>query len=218
MPGPERSLMRQSLAVPAVGEQATIQKGPLKLILRHEHGGVCLLTPHPERPQRHVLGLPGEGWLELAAHAPEYRVRVHLTDRMSLAPGGRVHGYLTVPLPHRLSWCRSNTRKDALLEVAPKELRTSWLGEGPDGGYQHETESAFHLTRRGLAAETVALVPVFVANHTGAVVSPEVLTVSLRDRDMRELDGQIITSPRRLQFDEPGRPDEVIRALPRRSA
>lgn len=213
-----------TLEIPREGERATFQKGPLSLLLENHRGGLCVVTPHPREqtgdvaPKRHFLGLPNEGCLELAVRAPDYRIRVQLTDRLTLVPGGRLRGYLSVPLPHRLSWCPLEGDPHALLEVAPKELRTAWLGEGVLGGYVHDTQSAFHLDRHGLRADTAALVPVVIINHSDAVLSPECLTISIRDRDIQELDGQIITSPRRLHFGERAQVEERIRSLPRRSA
>ena len=55
-------------------------------------------------------------------------------------------------------------------------------------------------------------------NHCDHVISPDDLTISIRERDIRELDGQIITSPRRLHFGEAEKVAERIRSLPRRSA
>ena len=207
-----------ALAVPPVGERVTFRKGALSLILENHHGGLCVLTPHPQHPRRHMLGLPRDGSLELAVRVPEHKVRVVLHDRLTLAPQGRLHGYLTVPLPHRLLWRRPNGGAEPLLEVTPKELQTSWLGEGENGGYVHETESSFHLERRGLEADTWALVPVVLCNHGDHTLSPETLTLSIRERDLREIDGQVITSPRRLHLRGEERVDEQIRAIPRRSA
>lgn len=217
-PQNEQTLLRMLVAMPRVGEQARFVKGPLELLLENHKGGLCVLTPHPRHPRRHFLGLPKEGSLELAVHAPEYRIRVHLEDRLTLAPGGRLRGYLTVPMPHRLLWRRPNGGVEPLLDLSPKELRTSWLGEGPDGGYVHDAPSAFHIDRHELRAETVAIVPVVIWNHGDHVISPENLTISIRERDIREVDGQVVIAPRRLHFGESGMADERIRSLPRRSA
>ena len=105
-----------------------------------------------------------------------------------------------------------------LREDALAELRGAVLGEGVDGGYVHETQSPFHLDRRELRADTVALVPVVIWNHCDHAISPDGLTISVRERDIRQIDGQIITSPRRLHFGEEEKVDERIRSLPRRSA
>ncbi len=230
MNGFSESLLRMTMGIPREGERATFQKGPLSLLIESHRGGLCVRTPHGNDlpndqaadprtpPKRHFLGLPKDGYLELAVRSPDYRVRVHLTDRLTVVPDGRLRGYLTVPLPHRLSWRRPDGRTDALLEVAPKELRTAWLGEGALGGYIHDAHSAFHIDRRGVRADTVALVPVVIINHSDHVLSPEVLTISILDRDIQELDGQIITSPRRLHFGEEAQFHERIRSIPRRSA
>ena len=55
------SLLRMSLPIPGFGERVTFKKGALELILENHRGGLCLLTPHPESPRRHFLGLPKKG-------------------------------------------------------------------------------------------------------------------------------------------------------------
>lgn len=213
------SLLRSRLTLPEVGEECTFRKGPLELLLRRQHGGLCLITPNEgAQEKRHYLGLPDGGWLELHTRPPAFRVRIRLVDPITLAPGGRLRGYVRVPLPQRLVWCRADGRQEALLDVVPQELQTSWMGEGADGGYLHETDSEFRLERRALPAETLALVPVFLINHCEHSVSPEHITVSLRERDIRELDRQLVAAPRRLEFGIADQVEERIRPLPRRSA
>lgn len=212
------SLLRMTLPIPEVGASTRFVKGPLELHLEHHRGGLCLVLSDKDTPRRHFLGLPRRGVLELHVRAPEHRIRVRLEDRLTLAPGGRLRGYLRVPMPHRLVWRRLNGKAESLLEVLPQELRTSWLGEGPEGGYVYDTDSLFHLDRHGIPAHTVALVPIVIANHSEDTITPEDLTISIRERDIRELEGQIVTSPRRLCFGEKQRVDEKIRGLPRRSA
>ena len=212
------SLLRMTLPIPEVGATTKFTKGPLELQLEHQRGGLCLVLNDLDTPRRHFLGLPRRGVLELHVRAPEHRIRVHLEDRLTLASGGRLRGYVRVPMPHRLVWRRPDGKTESLLDVSPRELRTSWLGEGPDGGYVYDTDSLFHLDRHGIPAHTVALVPIVIANHSEDTITPEDLTISIRDRDIRQLEGQIITSPRRLCFGDRQRVDEKIRALPRKSA
>src|SRR5690606_8326669 len=188
------------LPLPALGARVRFSKGPLELVIERHHGGVCVLTPHSDAQKRHYLGIPPGGRLELHARPPEFRVRVRLLDRVTLAPGGRLRGYVVVPLPHRLIFRREDGRSEPLLDVVPTELQTSWMGEGKDGGYLHETDSGFHLDRRGIVAQTVAIVPLVLTNHCEHAVSPEGLRISIRERDMREIDGQIVAAPRRLHF------------------
>jgi hypothetical protein len=105
-----------------------------------------------------------------------------------------------------------------LLEVLPRDLKTSWLGEGTGGGYIHETESAFHLQRNEVRADIFAMVPVLLLNACEHTLSPVELTVSLRDRDLREVGDAIVASPRRLAFGDHDQVQETIRPLPRQSA
>ena len=213
-----------SVPLPQEGETTRIQKGALSLLLRRERGALCLVTrerPHDggeEQEKLHYLGLPKHGELQLLARAPEYRVRVRVRDQLTLAPGGRIRGYVAVPLPHRLVWKKPNGRLEPLLDVLPRELKTSWLGEGAGGGYIHEVESSFHLHRHQVRADTLAMVPVLLLNTCDHALSPAELTLSLRDQDLRVLGGAIIASPRRLVFGDDDDVQETIRPLPRQSA
>ncbi len=207
-----------TLPIPGEGETVRINKGALSLVLQKQRGALCLLTHQGESEKRHLLGLPKAGQLELHARTPEHRIRVRVSDAITLAPGGRVRGYVAVALPHRLIWRRPNGRAEPLLDILPRELKTSWLGEGKDGGYIHETESAFHLQRDEVRADILAMVPVLLLNTCEHAVSPIALTVSLRDRDLREVGDAIVASPRRLTFGNNDQVEENIRPLPRRSA
>jgi hypothetical protein len=207
-----------SLSIPQEGQTVKVSKGPLELVLRKERGALCLLTHEGDHEKRHLLGLPKSGHLELHVRAPEHRVQVHVTDAMTLAPGGRIRGYVAVALPHRLIWRRPNGKAEPLLDVLPRELKTSWLGEGSNGGYIHETESAFHLHRDEVRADILAMVPVLLLNACERTLSPVKLTISLRDRDLREVGDAIVASPRRLSFGDDDQVEEKIRPLPRQSA
>jgi len=207
-----------SLPIPEEGQTVRISKGPLSLVLRKERGALCLLTHQGDQEKRHLLGLPKAGHLELHARAPDHRIQVHVSDAMTLAPGGRIRGYIAVALPHRLVWRRPNGKIEPLLDVLPRELKTSWLGEGSGGGYIHETESAFHLQREEVRADILAMVPVLLLNACERTLSPDTLTISLRDRDLREVGDAIVASPRRLSFGDHDQVEETIRPLPRQSA
>ncbi len=206
-----------SLPNPEEGQTVRVTKGPLDLVLRKERGALCLLTHRGKNEKRHILGLPKAGSLELHARAPEHRILVHITDAMTLAPGGRIRGYLTVALPHRLVWRRPDGKTEPLLEVLPRELKTSWLGEGSGGGYIHETESAFQLRRHDVQAEILAMVPVLLLNTCERALSPVKVTIGLRDRDLRVISGAIVASPRRLSFGNRDQIEETIRPWPART-
>lgn len=207
-----------SVPIPQEGQTLRVGKGPLHIVLRRERGTLCLLTHQGEHEKRHLLGLAKAGHLELHTHAPEHRVRVHITDVMTLAPGGRIRGYVAVALPHRLVWRRPNGKVEPLLEVLPRELKTSWLGEGSGGGYIHETESPFHLHRHDVRADILAMVPVLVVNACERALSPVTLTISLRDRDLHQVGEAIVAAPRRLFLGDQDHVEETIRPLPGKSA
>ncbi len=207
-----------ALPMPPPGQVSRVGKGTISLVLEHHKGALCLRSQENGSPRRHILGVPKDGRLLLEARPPEHRIRVTLEDRLTLARQGRLRGYIAVPLPHRLVWELPDGQRDPLLEVMPKELQTAWLGEGTDGGYVHETTSAFHLDRQDVEAEISAMVPVFLCNQSSILLTPTQITVSLRDRDLMQLGGQIVASPRRLLFQGPEEVKEDIRPIPRRNS
>ena len=78
MTHPSGSLLRMILELPAIGEKAAFRKGPLELRLENHHGGLCVLSGRADSEQRHFLGLPEAGQLELLVRAPEHRVKALL--------------------------------------------------------------------------------------------------------------------------------------------
>lgn len=207
------NVLRQPVPLPLPGETVRVERGRLHLLLEHKRGG-CLLVSHDGvRSRRYWLGLPSNGTLELRVRPPDHRVQVSVVDILCLAPGGRLRGYVVVPVVHRLVWVRPDGAAQALVDLPPPDLETAWLGEGEGGGYAHSTTSPFFAERRGVEADLSSLVPVSVRNDSDLVVRPPHLAITLRERDLLSVDGRIMAAPRRIVFISEDRQRELVRAL-----
>jgi hypothetical protein len=210
------SLLRATLAVPALGQASRLHLGDLQLVLERVRGALSLCAHDGVQARTHLLGVAGDGTLEVVAAAPRHPVRVGLRESVTLAPLARIRGYVSVPLPRRLAWRRADGREDVLLELVPSELRTQWLGEGAGGGYAHRAASSFLRLVNGHGPAHDALVPVTAVNAGAQRVRLGQLAVQLRDRDLRELRGRIVAAPRRLRFTGETEWTESVRDWPRR--
>jgi len=208
------SALRQPVVLPMLGETVRVERGRLHLLLERRRGGYLLVSHDGVSSRRFWLGLPHAGTLELRVRPPEHRVQVNVQDLLCLAPGGRLRGYVAVPVLHRLVWVRPDGIAQALVDLPPPDLQTAWLGEGEGGGYAHSAASPFFAERRGLGVDLGSLVPVSVRNDSDVVVRPPHLAITLRERDLWSLDGRVVAAPRRIVFTSEERQREVVRPLP----
>lgn len=206
--------LRQKVELPQPGDTVRVERGRLHLLLEHKRGGFLLVSHDGVRSRRYWLGLPSEGTLELRVRPPDHRVQVSVQDLLCLAPGGRLRGYVAVPVVHRLVWVRPDGATQALVDLPPPDLQTAWLGEGEGGGYAHSAASPFFAERRGVETELASLVPVSVRNASDVVVRPPHLSITLRERDLLSLDGRLMAAPRRIVFSSEERQRELVRPLP----
>lgn len=208
------NLLRATLALPAFGKASRLHVGDLQLVLERARGGLSLFTHDGVEARTHLLGVPAAGELEVAVCAPQHRVRVSVRDSITLAANGRLRGYVVVPLPRRVVWRRDDGREDTLLELLPADLRTVWLGEGTLGGYAHRAASPFLRAVNGAAPAHSALVPVTLVNRAVQALRPALLSLQLRDRDLRELRGHVVGAARRLTFRDEQTSEETVRPWP----
>ena len=207
------NLMRQEIALPAVGDTTRVERGRLHLLLEHRRGGYLLVSHDGVHSRRYWLGLPSAGTLELRVRPPDYRVQVQVQEVICLAPGGRLRGYVAVPLLHRLAWVRPDGQAQALVDLPPADLQTAWLGEGELGGYAHSAASPFFADRRGVEQQQKSLVPVCVSNSSDVVLRPPHLAITLRERDLFAVGGRILAAPRRIVFSSEEHQQERVRPM-----
>lgn len=210
---PRPNVLRQAISLPALGETARIERGRLHLLLEHTRGGYLLVSHDGLQSRRYRLGLPEHGSLELRVRPPDHRVQVQVQEMICLAPRGRLRGYVTVPVQHRLVWVLPDGRVEPLVDLPSPDLQTAWLGEGEQGGYAHSAASPFFADRRGFEPELRSLVPVSVCNSSDGVVRPPHLVITLRERDLLAYGGRLLAAPRRIVFSSEDRQHERVRPL-----
>lgn len=209
MGDPANSLMCATLEVPGPGGATHLQRGPWQFVVERCRGGLELLAHDGRGKQRWLVGMRGDGVLEVWARAPRRPVHVRLDDALTLAPRGRLRGYIAVPLPHEVVWRQVDGVREAIAELTPRTLQTAW--HGPQIGYAHEVASRFFLDVTASREEGAAMVPVVLHNASERPVAPETVWLGVHAADLRELRGRIVAAPRALLFFGPEQALERIK-------
>lgn len=185
-----------------------MEKGPWQVVVERGRSGVTLLAHDGRAQRRWFVGAPEGGVLDLRVRVPRYPVQVRLLETVTLVPGGRLRGYVSVPLPHEVMWRGHNGSPLVVAELLPSGLKTAWVG-GEDG-YEHRVESRILLDLAGPEGEASAMVPLVLRNMSSQVVSPAEVTVRLRRGDLRQLRRRIVAAPRALVFTGEGEAEELV--------
>ena len=169
--------------------------GRAEIVLENRRGSYSLLWSNGRESKRYVLGLTDQGHLSIELCAPRYPLVCMPREAMTLVPGARLRGYVTVPLVPTVIWRTRPDSPERLLELLPLELEGVW------------TEAAGHafrvpvtwMTRFPFAgAEPHCVVPVRLKNASDAVVSPGQLEISVQDSDLIEMRGTMVVRPKRI--------------------
>jgi hypothetical protein len=182
---------------PERGGSVRLQPGGCELVLESVRGGHTLLWSDGRTSRRFALGLVDEGRLTLELRAPRLPVRVITRDVISLVPGGRLRGYLQIPLVPSLVWHRDGSRPSILIELPPRELAAEWDDRE---GHSFRCPSSLHSRFPMRSYDPCAVVPVVLCNPSGTVASPPHIPLQLRDAELSELRGTVVVKPRRLRW------------------
>jgi hypothetical protein len=184
------------------GQSARLRVGRLELVLEATRSGFSLLCLDGQQARTWTLGLPREGELRLGCRAPRWPLSVGLRDPLVLVPGGRVRGYVKVPLVPTLLWQREGGTALQVAELVPVELGAEW-DEG-SGSCILRCTSPLLARLPPPSGEPCAIVPWALRNDGTRVQSPETLPLQLVDRELRRCRGHLLATPRRLRFDDSG--------------
>jgi hypothetical protein len=198
MADPADTLLCATLPVPAPGATTHLQRGPWQIMVERTRGGLEVLAHDGRSKHRWLVGMRGDGELEVCARAPRRSVHVQISDALSLAPGGRLRGYVAVPLPHEIVWHDAGGARETIAELVPRTLQTAW--HGAEIGYAHEVTSRFFLDATASREEGAAMVPVVLHNASERPIAPATVWLGLHATDLRELRGRIVAAPRALLF------------------
>jgi hypothetical protein len=182
---------------PARGGSSRVQVGSHELILERGRGGDSLLWSDGREARRHALGLPDRGELLLELRVPRLPVRVVARDQLILAPGGRLHGYVQVPLVPTLLLREPLGQQRVLIELPNRELAAEW---DERAGHTFRVVSPWHLRFPMRSGEPRVVVPMWLRNRGDEVESPGDLAIDLTTTPLHELRGSIVVQPQRLTW------------------
>lgn len=193
------------LARPEHGQASRVQVGRAELVLENRRGSYSLLWSDGREARRYVLGLTGQGQLSIELRAPRLPLVLVPREVLTLVPGARLRGYVTVPLVPTVVWRDGLAAPQTLVELLPKSLQGLWdesLGHAFRCGVSWLTRFPFQT------GEPQCVVPLRLRNLGGEPACPGQLDIELRDDALVELRGAIVVRPHRLDWSGSVRVDE----------
>lgn len=182
---------------PATGDSVRLRFGSSELVLECARGSHSLLWLDGREARRFALGLDRGGTLSLAQRTPRLPVRIAVRETITLAPGGRLRGYVQVPLVPTILWHPPAGAARVLIELPRRELIAEWDDRA---GTVLRCTSSLHVRFPMRSAEPRATVAVRLANPTDLVASPAYLPMQLDDAELVERRGTVVALPRRLRW------------------
>jgi hypothetical protein len=202
-PPPQREVQ---LPRPERRGSTRIHVGTLELILETARGAQVLICNDGRQARRWSLGLTADAALAAVFGAPAHPVHLTPPDVIALAPGGRVHGYVFVPLVPRIEIRRAGHGPELLAEILPAELSAEW---DDTEGFLLRTQSPFVLRQPVPSRLMRVVVPIVLRNRTGHTVQVDAIPVHLTESELRAQRGQWFAPPRRLTWVGSGRQTAV---------
>jgi hypothetical protein len=194
---------------PEPGQSERFRLGHLELVLEPVRGGYSLLCLDGQSARTWTLGLAEQGELWIECRVPQWPLRVALKETLVLVPGGRVRGYVEVPLVPAISWRTADGAVADVAEMLPALLSTEW--DDVRGTVTHRWTSPLFQRIPPAGAEARAVVPLALANCGPRMQSPESLPVQLTHGELQSCRGHLVASPRRLRFDADGQLQTTVR-------
>lgn len=193
--------LRLALPLPLRGQSARLQLGASELVLEAVRSGHTLLWSNGREARRYHLGLRADGELTLRLRAPKLPLRVVLRDVLAIVPGGRVGGYLHLPLVPTLQWTGADGASFDLIELLPPDLHGEW--DEATGPWLH-CPTALQVRFPMRTGDAKVVIPVRLYNDTSDLVSPAHLPMPITDAELREKRSCVIVAPRRLRWTKDG--------------
>ena len=185
---------------PAHGNAERVQLGRAEIVLENRRGSYTLLWSNGRESKRYVLGLTDAGHLTLELCAPRYAMECVPRDAMTLVPGARIRGYVTVPLVPTVTWRTRPDSPERLLELLPADLDGLWT---QDGGHVFRVSVPW-VTRFPFAgADPHCVVPLRLRNSGPEAVSPGKFDLRIADDELIEMRGTMLVRPRRIELGAP---------------
>lgn len=176
---------------------ARVQLGRIELVLERARGGHSLLWSDGRESRRYVLGLSDRGRLCIELRAPRMPVHVVPREVLTIVPGARLCGYVTVPLVPTLVWRDLGNAPTVLLELHPKELRGCW---DEASGHSLRCSASWLVRFPFRTGDPQVVVPLRLHNASREPVCPGHLPLQLHDRDLVAMRGSIVVRPQRITW------------------
>jgi hypothetical protein len=202
---------------PTPERPVTLDLGRWQLLLEARAGAIHAVWHDGETVSRLILGVPADGRLELRTRPPDHPLVVAIATPLSLLPGGRIRGFLRLPVQFQLVFLgpdgavRVQTFQD-------RGLRLAW-DDGPGGGeYTHPWTSELHGTPGGTSGDHGSLwAPVRILHRGFGLVTVKSLRMAVRAEELREDRGRPTVVPRRFVIGLDGKCEELVRGAGRRA-
>ncbi|GEM_PF-2863660 len=120
--------------VPSSGEPRRVDCAGIQILFERSMRGVRVVALESDPIWKAVLGLPETGVIRIAPRLPRHPLEWELESRVLLVPGGRVRGWLKVPVLLHLFWVEPGRDPLPLAVLPDASLKTGWREEG---GYFH---------------------------------------------------------------------------------
>ena len=195
------------LELPGHGEATRIQVGRAELVLENRRGSYSMLWSDGREARRFILGITGAGKLSVELRAPRLPLTCVPRDVLTMVPGARIRGYLTIPLVPTIVWRAQLEQPQSLVELIPSELEGTW---DPESGHAFRVGVDW-LSRFPFRSGAVqCVVPIRLCNAGDLVACPSSLELKIADDDLFELRGALIVRPRRLRWSSDQRFVEAV--------
>jgi hypothetical protein len=191
----------QAVALPPRGGATRLRVGNGELVLEAVRGGHSLLWSDGQKARRYMLGLRRGEPLCLRWRVPRLPLRCMLREAIALAPGGRLHGYIWLPLVPTLERALATPDARILVELLPPELAAEWHEAS---GHAFQFASPWFVRFPPRTGEPRAVVPLRLANPTADVVSPPFLPVVVDDDELHAMRDSVVVRPRRCRWQADG--------------
>lgn len=215
MESPNALALNVPMALPRRGDATRVQLGRAELVLEHARGGYSLLWSDGRETRRYVLGLRDDGRLRIELRAPRLPVEVVCREALTLVPGARLCGYVTIPLVPTLTWRGADGAAVTLVELHPQELRGQWHEHR---GHSFRCAASWLVRFPFRTGDPQVVVPLRLYNAAAEVVCPAHLPIACTDRELVAMRGSIVVRPQRLTWrsaelvDSEAQPCEVEQA------
>lgn len=194
-PRDDATTLALPIAPPARGSSVRARLGRYELVLEGVRGGHSLLWSDGQQARRYALGLGTFTQLQLELQPPPHPCRVVVRESLVLGPGGRLRGYVQLPLVPVLCGVDAQGRHAALLELGNQELAGEW---DDARGVQFRVGSPWHVRFPMPTGEPRAVLPLWLKNVTGDVAQPADFVVHLAADELVEARSSVLARPRRL--------------------